>query len=86
MMTIDDKIIDLKIQYDINREAAKISALSLCKIDKCEYLTGKEILPSVQNRIIEQSKSTCFPLGKAFEKQIKTMEEQGKKQAESFKT
>ena len=41
MMTIDDKIIDLKIQYDINREAAKISALFLGKIDKREYLTGK---------------------------------------------
>ena len=69
-MTIDDKIKDEKIQYDINREAAKISALSSGKIDKYEYLTGEEILPSDQSRIIKQAKFTYFPLGKAFEKQI----------------
>ena len=40
-MTIDDKIKDEKLQYDINREAAKISAISSGKIDKYEYLTGK---------------------------------------------
>ena len=51
-MTIDDKIKDKKIQYDVNREAAKISALSSRKIDKYEYLTGEEILPSDQSRII----------------------------------
>ena len=66
MMTIDDKIIDEKIQYDINREAAKVSALSLDKIDKYEYLTGKEILPSDQNRIIEPAKSACHRFGKAL--------------------
>ena len=44
-MTIDDKIKDEKLQYDINREAAKISAFSFEKIDKYEYLTGEEILP-----------------------------------------
>ena len=38
-MTIDHKIIDENVQYDINREAAKTSALSLCKIDKYEFLT-----------------------------------------------
>ena len=52
-MIIDDKIRDKKWQDDINREAAKISALSFGKTDKYEYLTGKEILPSDQNRIIE---------------------------------
>ena len=35
-------------QYDVNREAAKISALSSGRIDKYEYLTGEEILPSHQ--------------------------------------
>ena len=45
-MTIDDKIKDKKLQYDINREAAKISALWSGKIDIYEYLTGEEILPS----------------------------------------
>ena len=53
-MTIDDKIRDEKLQYDINREAAKISALSSRKIDNYEYLTDEEILPSDQRRVIEQ--------------------------------
>ena len=51
--TTDDKTRDEKLQYDINREAAKISALSSRKIDKYEYLTGEEILLSDQSRIIE---------------------------------
>ena len=42
-MTTDDRIRDGKLQYDINKEAAKISALSSGKIDKYENLTGKEI-------------------------------------------
>ena len=45
-MTIDDKIRDEKLQYDINRKAAKISALLSGKIGKYEYLTGEKILPS----------------------------------------
>ena len=55
-MTIDDKIRDKKLQYDIKREAAKISALLSGRIDKYEYLTGKEILPSNQRQITEQAK------------------------------
>ena len=78
-MTIDDKVKDEKLQYDINREAAKISALLSVATDEYEYLTGKEILPSDQSRIIEQAKFTYSPLGKAFENQIKIIEEQGKK-------
>ena len=58
-----------KIQYDINREAAKISALSSGKIRKYESLTGEYILPSNQQQIIEQAKFTYSPLGKAFEEQ-----------------
>ena len=73
-MIINDQIRDEKPQYDINREAAEMSALSLGKIDKYEYLTGKYILPSNQQQIIEQAKFTYFLLGKAFEKQIKTIE------------
>ena len=53
IVTIDEKIIDEKIQYDINRVAAKISPLSPGKIDKYEYLTGEQILPSGQSRIVE---------------------------------
>ena len=68
-----------KLQHNINREAGKISALSSGKIDKYEYLTGEEILPSNQQQIIEQVKFTYSPLGKAFEKQTKTIEDQGKK-------
>ena len=67
-MTIDDNIRDEKIQYDINREAAKILALSSGKIDKYEYLICEEILPSNQSRIIEQATFTYSPRGKAFEK------------------
>ena len=45
-MAIDNKIRDQKLQYDIKREASKMSGLSSGKIDKYEYLTGQEILPS----------------------------------------
>ena len=72
-MTIEDQIKDGKLQYDINREAAKISALSSGKIGKYEYLTGEEILPSNQQQIIEETKFTYSPLGKAFEKQTKQL-------------
>ena len=65
-MTINDQIRDEKIQYDINRETVKISALSSGKIRKYEYLTGEDILPSKQQQITEQAKFTYFPLGKAF--------------------
>ena len=81
-MTINDQIRDEKLQYNINREAAKISFLSSGKIRKYKYLTGEEILPSDQQQIIEQAKFTYSPLGKAFEKQIKTIEDQGQKQVE----
>ena len=64
-MTIDDQIRDEKLQYDIDRKTAEISALSSGKIHKYEYLTGEDILPSNQQQIIEQAYS---PLGKAFEK------------------
>ena len=83
-MVIDDEIRDGKLQYDLNREAPKISALSSGKIGKYEYLTGQEILPPDQRRVIEQAKFTYSPLGKALEKQTKTIEGQGKKQIKAF--
>ena len=83
-MTIGDKIRDEKLQYDINRETAKISALSYIKIDKYEYLTGEEILPPVQRIVIEQAKFTHSPLCKTFEKQIKTIEDQGGKKIKAL--
>ena len=83
-MTTEDQIRDENLQYDINREAAKISGLSSGKIDKYEYLTGEEILPSNQQKIIEGAKFTYSPLGKAFEKQTKTIEDQGKNQIDAL--
>ena len=85
-MTIDKKFRDEKLQYDINREAAKISALSSNKIHKYEYLTGEDILLSSNQEIIEQARFTYSPLGKAFDKQIKTIEDQGKKQVYALNT
>ena len=67
-MIICDQIRDEKLQYDINREAAEISAFLSGKIDKYEYLTAEEILPSNQKQIIEQAKFTYSSLGKAFGK------------------
>ena len=86
MMTINDQIKDEKLQYNINREAAKISALSSGKLHKYEYLTGEDILPSTQQQIIEQTKFTYSPLGRVFDKQIKTIEDQGKKQVDALNT
>ena len=83
-MTIDDQIRDEKLQYNINREAAKISALSSGKIHKHEYLTGEDILPSNQQQIIEQVKFIYSPLGKAFEKQIRTTKDQREKQIKAI--
>ena len=85
-MIIEDQIKDKELQSDINREAAKISALSSGKLDKYEYLTGEEILPSNQQQIIDQTKFTYSPLGKAFEKQTKTIEDQEKKQLDALES
>ena len=83
-MTINDQIRDEKLQFDINREAAKILELSPGKIHKYEYLTGEDILPPNQQQIIEQAKFTYSPLGKVFGKQIKTIKVQGEKQAKAL--
>ena len=83
-MTIEDQIKDEKLQYDINREAAKISALTSGKTDKYEYFTGEEILPLNRQQIIQQAKFTYSPLGKDFEKQTKIIEDQGKKQVKTI--
>ena len=83
-MTIEDQTKDEELQYDINTEAANISVLSSGKIDKYEYLTGEEILPSNQQQIMEQAKFTYSPLGKAFEKQTKAIEDKGEKQIKAI--
>ena len=71
---------DETLRYDIDKEATKISALSSGKIHKYEYLTCEDILPSNQQQIIERTRFTYSPLRKTFEKQIKTIEHQVKKQ------
>ena len=83
-MIINDQIRYEKVQHDINREAAKISALSSGKIHKYEYLTGEDILPSNQQQVIKQDRLTYSPLGKTFEKQMKTIEDQGEKQIKAI--
>ena len=83
-MAVDEKIQDEKLQYDINREAAKISALSSGKIDEYGFLTDEEILPPDQKRVIDQAKIKYSPLGEAFEKQIKTIQDQEEKQIKAL--
>ena len=77
-MTTGDKNRDEKLQYGINWGAAKILALSSRKIDKYDFLTGKEILPPDQRRVMEQAKFTDSSLRKTFLKQTKTNEEEAK--------
>ena len=86
-MTIQYKIRDEKLQYDINREAAKISASSSGKIDKYEFIIGEEMFLSDQNRITEEDMFTNSLLSKIFEieKQLKTNEDKGKKQVKVLK-
>ena len=69
--TIDDKIKDEKLQYHINREVAKKSALSFRKFDKLEYLRGAEILSPDQKKTKNEAKLTYSSLGKDFEKKKK---------------
>ena len=77
-MTTNDQIRDEELQYGINREAAKISALSSGNLHKDEYLTGEDILSSNHQQMIKQDKFTCSPLGKSFEKQLKTIKNKEK--------
>ena len=72
-MAVDDQIRGEKLQYYINREAAKISVLSSGIIDNYQFLTGEEILPSNQKQIIEQAKFTYSPLGKALKNKQKQL-------------
>ena len=53
-------------QYDLDRKAAKISALSPNNLEKCEYLTGKDL--GLKPSTIEQTKFEHSPLGKTFNK------------------
>ena len=85
MAIIDDKIRDEKLQYNIDRQAAKNSALSSWKIDKYESLTGEEMLLTDQKRVIKQAKLTYFPLEKKFEIQTKRLKRKEEKQVKALK-
>ena len=77
-MTIDDKIRGEKLQHHISRQAAEESAKSSGKIHKYECLKGQDVLSPDQSKVIEKVTFTYSPLGKAFEKQTKTIEDQEK--------
>ena len=77
-MTIDDETKDDKLQYDIKQQ--KYQHLSSSIIDKYEFFTGEETWPSDQSRIRGQAKFTYSLLGKVFEKQMRTIEDQWTKQ------
>ena len=66
IMTINDQIRHEKLQYDINRKTAKISASSWGSFQKYEYLSGEDILRSNQKQKIEQAKIYLFSFGKTF--------------------
>ena len=76
---------DEKLQYGIDRKAAEILAKSSGKLHKYKYLTGEDTLPSNQQQIIEETKFSYSRLGKGFEKQTKTIKDQGKKQIDALK-
>ena len=73
-MTLEDQIRDEKLKYDINRKAAKISALSSGKIDKYEYLTGEDILPSNQQKYLNKLNLLIL----LWEKLLKNKQKQSK--------
>ena len=75
IMTTNEKNRDEKVQCDTNKEAGKVSALSSGKVDKYEYLTGEETLPSNQSQIKQQAKFTFYPWFKALEAEIKRIKE-----------
>ena len=77
-MPIDDMVRDEKLECDINKEAAKMSALLSGKIDKYEHLKGEDILPSNQRQVVEQATFEYSLLGNVFQKQAKTIHDQGK--------
>lgn len=73
IITVDERIRDEKLRYDINREASKLSALLLGKINKYEYVRAEKTLPLDQSRIIEKAKFIYPPVEKACKKQSKVV-------------
>ena len=67
--TLNKKIKQNEGQYDLDREAAKISALSSNNLDKYELLTGEDL--GLKPSTVEQTKFEYSPLGKVFNKGLK---------------
>ena len=86
MITIDDKVRDRNLQYKINREAQKTSALSSGTIDEHEYLAGVKILPSDQSRMVEEAKFIYSPLQNVSKNKQKKIEDPAKKRRWRRKT
>ena len=63
---LNKKIMQNEVQYDLDRKAAKISALSSNNSDKYEYLTGENL--GLKPSIVEQARFEYSPLGKIFNK------------------
>ena len=82
-MAIDKKNRAERLKYDVNREAAKVSALLSGKIGKYEYLMGEKILPSDPSKIVHEAKLTYWPLGKTFANETKTIKVYGDQQIEA---
>ena len=76
--------LERKLQYDINREATKKSALLSGKIKKYKYLAGEDVLPSDHKRVIEQAKFTYFLLQKGFRNTNKNDSRARKKQIDAI--
>ena len=66
IIILDRKILQNEAQYDLDRKAAKISALSSNNLDKYEYLTGEDL--GLKPSTVEQAKFEYSPLGKIFNK------------------
>ena len=72
---LDDKIKANQAQYDIDREAAKVSALSSGELEKYENLTGEDL--GYKPGVVESAKFKYSPLGRVFNK---VLEKEGKKE------
>ena len=93
---LDDKIKANKAQNDLDREAAKISALSSGELEKYEYVTGEDL--GYKLDIVQKAKFEYSPLGKVFNKgldegakkeglskRLKNIEGKNEQQLEVFK-
>ena len=72
--------------FAVPKDVMQNASLSSGKIDKYEYLTGEEILSFNQIHMTKQAKFPYYPLGKAFQKQTKTIEDQGEKQRKAVES